>query len=307
MFAYSLTLAAPAPSPQAPVLSYEVTVPATYDVKPSSFARDFSASWTVEERGVATKVVKVSFSDTDGDAYIELSDSRHLRADGTHPSCTLDLGNNYQSFKPLVSTLFQAGLVCTPSSPKQSGKVVAVEEAVAPYSGTLHDCQWDGAECVKAQAQAALISAEPISNASHAFCCTSCATGGCSAFYSPTDVGRPYACSKGEKIVSIPNHGQTCQPSSTASSMSLQAATVYSATFSDGPQPAVHTSCVAYQVKPDRSWLNLRSGFSASAGGEVWEHDSLIFTLSGSLVSGQTARLSFTNATATLAPFMLRI
>ena len=89
--------------------------------------------------------------------------------------------------------------------------------------------------------------------------------------------------------------------------MSLSAATVYSASFGDGPQPAVYTSCVSYQVKPDRSYLDLHSGFSASAGGELWAHDTLIFTLSGSLASGQTASLRFTNATAARAPFMLRI
>ena len=52
--------------------------------------------------------------------------------------------------------------------------------------------------------------------ASHAFCCTSCSAGGCSAFYSPKDVGAPYGCSKGETIVPIPGHGQTCRASVTA-------------------------------------------------------------------------------------------
>jgi len=51
---------------------------------------------------------------------------------------------------------------------------------------------------------------------SEAFCCTSCSAGGCSAFYSPKDAGYPYACSKGEIIVPIPGHGQTCRASSTA-------------------------------------------------------------------------------------------
>ena len=42
------------------------------------------------------------------------------------------------------------------------------------------------------------------------FCCTSCDAGGCSAFYSPMAVAH-YACSKGEKIVELPNHGKTCK------------------------------------------------------------------------------------------------
>jgi len=54
-------------------------------------------------------------------------------------------------------------------------------------------------------------------NAPEPFCCTSCSAGGCSAFYSPTAVA-PYACSKGEKIVDLPDHGKTCQAPSTQSS-----------------------------------------------------------------------------------------
>jgi len=136
------------------------------------------------------------------------------------------------------------------------------------------------------------------------YCCTSCAAGGCSAFYSPRDVGAPYACSKGEEIVAIPGHGNTCKAKS---SMSLRAAHVYTATYTNGPQPAVRSSCVAYGVQPTRDWLNLQNGFSASAGGEVWAHDSIVFTLAGGLTNGQSASLRFANVTASRAPFMLRI
>ena len=91
------------------------------------------------------------------------------------------------------------------------------------------------------------------------------------------------------------------------SSLSLKSGHVYSATFSDGPQPAVATSCVAYKVAPSQDYLRVSSSFGAGAGGEAWTHDSVLFKLTGTVADGEKALLRFDNVTAALAPFVLRI
>lgn len=101
--------------------------------------------------------------------------------------------------------------------------------------------------------------------------------------------------------------GSLLLSSAAQSGLTLKRGHVYSATFSDGPAPAVETSCVAYSVNASADWLQLSTRFSASAGGEVWAHDSLLFSLDGSLAAGETASLRFTNVTATAAPFVLRL
>jgi len=78
---------------------------------------------------------------------------------------------------------------------------LCIDNKEAHWQNPLSDCAARGAQ-------------KPFCDAKHNYCCTSCSAGGCSAFYSPTDVGRPYACSQDERIVAIPNHGQTCAANS---------------------------------------------------------------------------------------------
>ena len=94
---------------------------------------------------------------------------------------------------------------------------------------------------------------------------------------------------------------------SLAAPLSLKAGHIYSASFTEGPTPATENRCTAYKVAADTDYLRVTTRFSASAGGAVWAHDSLIFTVTGTLGENETASLKFTNVTATLAPFMLRI
>lgn len=123
------------------VITYEVSVPSEINVSSASsiggwIFKDYAATWLTNVRG-GRKVITVSFTDTDGDAYVILT-GLHRR------SCTLDFGNDHGDFTAKVTTMEQAGLECSAGTPSD-GSTAVIVEAVKAYAGHSADCVWKGA------------------------------------------------------------------------------------------------------------------------------------------------------------------